>query len=209
MNPRRSQALFLRHIESRCTTLNSTTTHQDGMPSLRTWLVLGMAGFLAFFFLPLIPFAKTLHFSCVFSCPPSPPGGSFSGYDSIGYLLTGWGASYSAWLGGYLPPAISLSSSQGPITLTAFGALVAVVLPIAVVSVGVLAPQIVRRSNAARVAFVTVSACISFFSLAELLFSRGALIPLVESEALALVLLGGVMATYGLGRWIFHPGQTA
>jgi hypothetical protein len=178
------------------------------MPSLRMGLVLGMVGFLLLFLLPLVPFTKTVQVSCVFSCPAVPLGDSYSGYNSIGYLLTGWGASYSGWLGGYAPPAISLVSSQGPITLTAFGALIAVVFPIAVVSVGLLAPQIVGRSRAARAGFVAFSAFISFFSLAELLFSSGAVIALIFSEALAFVLLGGLMVTYGLGRWVFRPTET-
>jgi len=178
------------------------------MRSLRIGLVLGMVGFLLLFFLPVIPFTKTIQISCVFSCPAVPTGGSYSGYNSVGYLFTGWGASYSGWLGGYTPPAISLVSSDGPTTLTAFGAFIAVVLPIIVISAGLLAPQIVGRSRAAKAGFVAFSGFISFFSLAELLFSRGTLIPLIYSEALASVLLGGVMVTYGLGRWIFSPSQT-
>jgi hypothetical protein len=179
------------------------------MRRLRIGIAVSLVGFLALFFLPLIPFTRMIHASCVFSCAPIPSGGAYSGYDSIGYLMTGWGAIYSGWMGGYIPPVVSYDLSGELTTLTGFGALLAIVYPIAVGCVGMFGPEIVKWSRLSRVVFAGLGAFVFGFSSLILVSEQPLLNPVFILEGAWLVPVGGLMIAYGMRRWMFRVDAAA
>lgn len=162
-----------------------------------------LLGFLLVFFLPLVPFTKAVTCNAppggfYFGCPPIPTGGSYSGYHSIGYLLTGWGASYSGWLGGYVAPAVANGACPG-CYLTAFGVLLAVALPLVVAIAVFLSPEIVGLSKVTRIGFIAFGAFVVALSALLLISMIGQGFQLVFALLGAvLVPTGSAMVVYGL-----------
>ena len=142
--------------------------------NVRLGLVVFLVGFLFVFFLPLLPFTHVVTPACsppgqggMSWCTDMPFGGSYSGYQSIGHFLAGWGATYADWLGGYVPPAISYDLGGGYSTLTALSVTFSVMLPIAIACVWLLAPEIVKTSKILRMGFGVFGAAL--FALADLM----------------------------------------
>ena len=174
------------------------------MRGLRVGIGVLAVAFMVVFFLPLIPFSTPVHVSCSFSCPGLPPPGSVnSGYNSIGYLVTGWGAVYSGWQGGYLPPTISYELSGELTTLTAFGALLAVVLPIVVCCVGLFSREIVKLSRVSRISFTVFGAFVFAFWSLIVATEQPFLNPVFLLEGIWMIPVGAMMVAYGMGRWTF------
>jgi hypothetical protein len=136
-----------------------------------------------------------------------PSGGTYSGYNSIGYLLTGWGAGYSGWQGGYLPPAITYEMGGQLTTMTAFGALIGVILPIAIACVGLFAPEIVKLSRSSRASFSVFGAFVFVLWSLVIASDKPFLNPVYLLEGIWMVPIGVFMVAYGTGRWMFHAGQ--
>jgi hypothetical protein len=106
------------------------------------------------FFLPVVPWIQAVTATCLdggFTCP-NIPGGSLIGYQSIGHLVTGWGAYYSSWFseglqnwGGYIIPTITVNLGDGPGTLTPWGLLFTIFIPAAAVCAWLLGPELIRN----------------------------------------------------------------
>ncbi len=142
--------------------------------ALRAGLAAGLLAFVLLFFVPILPFTQVVKPFCgppgpggFTSCGPVPDGGSSSGYQSIGHLTIGWGAIYSGWLGGYVPPSITYDLGDGIQTLTGFEVLLAVVLPVAIACAWLFSPELVGFSRASRIVFFGFGAAL--FLLSDLL----------------------------------------
>ena len=142
--------------------------------ALRFGVVIVLSAFVFVFFVPILPFTQVVTPTCsapgpggISFCSAMPWGGSYSGYQAIGFLLTGWGATYSGWLGGYVPPPISFDFGSGYSTLTAEGVVFSVLLPIAVVSIWLLSPELVKSSRVTRAGLGVFG--LFLFALADLM----------------------------------------
>jgi len=170
-----------------------------GRRTVRLGVFLGLVGFLLVFFLPVL----------TYTLPPSPCAGicigifpGFSGYQSLGFYITGWGAISGGWLEGYQPPAITYDFGGGPSTLTALGAFFTVVLPTVVACVWLLAPELVKFSKISRIGFGVFGAAI--FVLADLM-----LISMVQQAAFPwdIVLVGTFYGASGI-LMVMHAMHT-
>jgi uncharacterized membrane protein len=133
---------------------------------IRIGIVAGIALFLFVFFVPVLPFTSAVN--CTLPAGSEIPsscfiaGGAYnSGYHSIGYQLTGWGATGSSgwWSEGYSPPMIADGPCDGgSCYLTSVGALLTVVLPLFVASSVLLAPEMIRLSRLTRTGFAALGA---------------------------------------------------
>ncbi len=161
---------------------------------------------LFFFFVPLVPFsAPYLCNNNGWGCGPESPKGFITGFNSLGLQVVHWGASSGGFLGGgdYSPPVITEIAGGPQNTLTAFGALISVVVPLIAACAGLLAPEIVRRSRVTRIGFVVFGAFVFAFSTLMVI----SMTPVVALPGLVLVWEGGLIAIYGLRPWVFHPGN--
>jgi len=136
-----------------------------GSRTIRLGVSLGLAGFLLVFFLPVLPYTQLSGPPCAAICVGVFPG--FTGYQSLGFYATGWGAISGGWFAGYQPPAVTYDFGGSPSTLTAFGVFLAMVLPTVVACVWLLAPELVRFSKVSRIGFGVFGAAI--FGLADLM----------------------------------------
>ena len=119
------------------------------MRALRIGAALALLGFLIFFFVPLVYDPK------LFACYGW--GGCLTnaaGLKSLGYWLFNWGGTYSfasgqgnsAQPGAYFAPPIGDLSTYGVLLYAAF--------PLVAAFIGLLAPEIMERSRAARIGFI-------------------------------------------------------
>lgn len=161
-----------------------------------------MIGLMFLFLLPFVPFTTTINCEvppgvavpspCLFSTKPS-----YTGYESVGYLLIGRGATYSDSLGGYVTSQVG--------NLTAFGVLLTVVLPLVLACVGLLAPELVKRSQMSRAgliflgAFLAILESLSLFSMVS-----GGFYPPLGVLGIALLVMGVAMVIYGMHPWALH-----
>ncbi|MDV3278541.1 MAG: hypothetical protein LYZ69_08805 [Nitrososphaerales archaeon] len=175
---------------------------------LRIGIALILLGFLFVFFVPLV-YDATM-FQCAessFVCLTNP-----SGLKSLGYALFHWGGAYSfgeagdSQLLGYAFLPEGYFSYPGTSGLTSFGVLLLVAFPITVACVGLLAPEIIRKSRVMRIGFVGLGAVV--FVLHALFF----LSMISEGFNLTVALLGAVLAAtggtmvlYGLRPGFFTP----
>ena len=167
-------------------------------------------GFLFVFFVPVI-YDATM-FQCTnpqLACLSNP-----FGMKSIGYAIFHWGGAYSFGGGGdqqlsgytFLPEGyFKTPDSSG---LTAFGVLLFLALPMTVSGLGLLGPEIVKKSKVTRAGFVVFGAFV--FALAALvaLFSTPFNLGLALLFGGVLAPIGGLMVLYGLHRWMFRPEYT-
>jgi hypothetical protein len=179
---------------------------------------LALLGFLFVFFVPVI-YDATM-FQCSnpqlavepfsgYTCLTNP-----SGLKSIGYALFHWGAGYS--FGGGGDPQLSgytfLPDGYFPMPdgsrLSTFGVLLFLALPMTVAGLGLLGPEIVKKSKVTRAGFVIFGAFV--FALAALvaLFSSPFNLGLALLFGGVLAPIGGVMVLYGLHRWMFRLDYT-
>lgn len=111
----------------------------------RTMAIL-LFSFLFIFFVPIVPY-KILNDCVVLSgCPHlvSPHTIYFTGYYSIGLSVFKWGASWSGFLSYYSPPRIAIGFGGSISQLTALGALLIVVLPLSLLAIALVSPEIVN-----------------------------------------------------------------
>lgn len=151
----------------------------------------GLAGLISaalfVFFVPFIPYHVTV------SCPPTgsfgcPTPGDFGNYNSLGLTFFGWGAAYSFGAQTYSPPLVNFVSGGELNSMSPFGALFSIVIPLLVACVGLLAPEIVRFSRPGRVGLAGFGAAVLAFSIILL---GSTLFPVVPPLALA-----GLALTY-------------
>jgi hypothetical protein len=155
------------------------------------------------FFVPLVPY--TTPYRCdanSLGCGPESPRGFITGFNSLGLPLVHWGASSGGFLGGgtYNPPVITDSLGGVSEQLTGFGALIAVVLPLIAACVGLLAPELVRKSRATRIGFIVFGALAFAFSILMVV----SLTASIALPGLLLIWEGGLIAFYGLRPWTSH-----
>lgn len=173
---------------------------------LRIGAALVLCGFLFIFFVPIV-YDATM-FQCRAGgllCLTNP-----SGIKSIGYTFFHWGGAYSPGgagdpqLAGYtfLPEGYFVLLGTN---LTAFGVLLFVAFPIAIACVGLVAPEMVKKSRATRIGFILYGAFV--FTLSLLMFltmaSEGFNAALT-TLGVVLLPMGMVMLVYGLRPGIFH-----
>jgi hypothetical protein len=182
----------------------------------RIALSLGLFALLFVFFIPII-YDPTM-FRCTngaFLCLTNP-----SGWKSLGFWLFHWGGAYSPGGAGdpqlmgyaFLPgdyfrvPGWLNGPPWNGGQMTAFGVVFSVAVPAFVAAIGLMGPEIIRRSRAARAGFTAFGAFV--FALAALMYvsmiSQG-FHPLVALLGEALGAMGGVMVLFGLQRWMFGP----
>jgi hypothetical protein len=165
---------------------------------VRIGIAVGIMGFLLMFFLPILPFARAGSGVCGaagyggFSLCTR--GGAYSGYQSIGLSITGWGALYSNWFansqnwGGYVAPIVG--------SLTTWGVLITFAFPLVITTVDLVAPEIVRASKLASYAFAALG---GFTVIISVLF----IVSMISTLAVLGMLLspvGVLMVIYGTPR---------
>jgi hypothetical protein len=160
----------------------------------------GLAGLilaaLFVFFAPLIPHHVALN------CPvPSygcPTPGDFGNYNSLGLAVFGWGAAYSFGATTYSPPLVNFVSGGELNSMSPFGALFSMVIPLIVASIGLLAPEIVGFSRAARAGLAGFGAAVLAFSIILLGSTLSPVVPPLALAGLALAYEGGALLLLGL-----------
>lgn len=172
---------------------------------IRVGAALSALGFLVFFFVPTV-YNPTL-FQCVnygLSACPSPP----SGLMSLSYAMFHWGSTYSlaSWLSfgayGILPVGFFALPNGGE--LTTVGSLFLVALPVAIVGLGLLGPEIARKTRLGRAGFTLLGAgavLLSAAMFASMAMEEGTdgLPPPPDVALGAFVGFGGlVIALYGI-----------
>jgi hypothetical protein len=177
---------------------------------LRVGAALALLGFVIVFFVPVI-YDPTM-FQCAnpsFACLSDP-----SGLKSIGYTLFHWGGAYSfggAGVGeplrGYAFLPDGYFALPDGSRLTTFGVLLSVAFPAVVASVGLAAPEIVKKSLATRIAFTCFGGFIFALSLLMLvsMLSEG-LNSILAAFPVVLFPVGSSMVVYGLRPGIFQIG---
>ena len=185
---------------------------------VRVGIACVLAGFLLVFFLPVLPFTNAVN--C--NIPPgalypsvclNPSGAFYSGYQSIGHLLTRWGSVYSSWyadsqnFGGYVSPAVSYGLGIEVTFLSTLGFLLLFVFPAIVACVGLLAPEMVGFSRVSRIGFVAFGALTFIFSALLLASTLGQLVSSWPFLIVGVVLCpaGALMVSYGLRIWSLGP----
>ena len=158
--------------------------------------------FLVVFFIPFV-YNATL-FQCTNGnelCLINP-----SGLESAGYVLFHWGAVYS--FGGAGDPQLhGYDFYPGFAMLTAFGVLLFVAFPIAAAGIGLMAPEIVRKSIAARIGFImTMGLTLAFSGLlyASILGSVQNFDLQLAIPTLVLIPTAFLLVLYGIRPDIFH-----
>jgi hypothetical protein len=188
------------------------STYPLGNPRLGMWAnrvrlgaALSLLGLLAFFFVPMI-YSPTM-FQCTNAAVlcPAPP----SGLMSLSYALFHWGSTYSlaSWLsfGAYNIIPVGFFALPGGNELTTVGSLFLVALPIAVVGLGLLGPEIARRTKVGRAGFTTfgvgsgVLSAAMFVSMAIGARSNGGPAPPAVALGAFLGFGGSVIVLYGIG----------
>ena len=182
------------------------------MKFLRIGSGLVLLGFLLVFFVPVI-YDATM-FQCTnpaFGCLSNP-----AGLKSIGYSLFHWGGAYSFGGGGdpqlsgytFLPEGYFAMPMPDGSSLSTFGVLLFLALPIAIGGLGLLGSEIVKKSKVTRAGFIIFGAFV--FALAALvaLFSTPFNLGLALLFGGVLAPIGGLMVLYGLHRWIFRLDYT-
>ncbi|MDG6914025.1 MAG: hypothetical protein JRN44_01235 [Nitrososphaerota archaeon] len=184
---------------------------------IRIWAALSALGILAFYFVPAV-YTPTL-FQCAtfipswgyaFNCP-SPS----SGLMSLSYALFHWGSTYSlaSWLsfGAYNVLPVGFFALPDGGKLTTFGSLFLIALPVAMVGLGLLGPEITGRMRLGRAGFTFLGA--GFVSLSAAMFASMAMetgtsgLPPPPDVALGTFLgFGGlVIVLYGIGFFDSPP----
>jgi len=177
------------------------------LSQLRVGAALALLGFLIFFFVPMVYDPK------LFACYGW--GGCMTnaaGLKSLGYWLFNWGGTYSfasglgnsGQPGGYFAPPIGNLSTYGVLLYAAF--------PLVATFVGLLAPEIMGRSKAARISFIVFGGFVLVFSAFLLVSTMPAIASLgsgVGWTCLGLIWEGGMMAFYGLHATGSRPSRTA
>jgi hypothetical protein len=112
--------------------------------------------------------------------------------------LVHWGASSGGGLGGgtYYPPDITDTLGGVSEQLTAWGAFISVVVPLITACLGLLAPEMIRRSWAMRIGFVAFGASILALSILLVISMTLA----IAFPGLVLVWEAGAMVFDGLRR---------
>jgi hypothetical protein len=169
--------------------------------SLRFGAAALLFGFLLVFFVPMV------YDSTMFQC--SGPGfvclTNQAGLKSIGYTLFHWGAAFSfggagdPQLSGYsfLPDGYFAMPDGG--SLTAFGVLMLLALPVAVADIGLIAPELARKSRATRIGLAAFGAFI--LSLSILMFVSVA----SEGPNLEMLALAGFLGFVGANMVFYGP----
>ena len=174
---------------------------------LRIGVSIFLAGFLFVVFVPVI-YDATM-FQCTspaFACLSNP-----SGLKSIGYALLHWGGAYSlggggsSQLGGYTFLPDGYFALPDGSRLTTGGVLLFVAFPMVVASIGLVAPEIVKKSLAARIAFTFFGGIVLALSLLMVvsILSEG-FNSILAAFAVVLFPLGSLMVIYGLRPRIFE-----
>ncbi len=188
--------------------MRGSMSHSDKLSQLfslkaRLTIVLLLVVFLFEFFLPLVPYTGTMGCTVHSSYEPcSQLMATFSGYHSIGYILTGSGASYAEMLGSYIASNIANLLSIGVLFLVAF--------PIIVACVGLLEPEIIRLSRFLRIGIVVFGAsAVTFSGLALLtiasdIASIGMIGIGLAVSALALFAMGTFILGFDVLVFPFH-----
>lgn len=173
--------------------------------NIRLVVALIAFAFLFVFFVPLIYDATMLQCSYGAEACFSNP----SGLKSLGYTIFHWGGAYS--LGGAGDPQVSgyaflpdgfLALPDGT-HLTAYGVLLFVALPFFIGGIGLLAPEITRKSKLTRIGFTIFGAFVLILSVLMLftMWSEGFNLALA-TLAITLFPAGFVMTIYGTRRRI-------
>jgi hypothetical protein len=174
---------------------------------LRLGAALALLGFLIFFFVPIVYDPR------LFACAGW--GGCLTnaaGLKSLGYWLFNWGGAYSfasglgnsGQPGGYFAPPIGDLSTYGVLLYAAF--------PLVAAFIGLLAPEIMGMSRAARIGFIVFGGFVLVFSAFLLVSTMPAIASLgpgVGWTCLGLIWEGGAMAFYGLQATRNRPSRTA
>jgi hypothetical protein len=171
----------------------------------RLWRMLGVSillGFIFVFFVPIVYATRMFQCGEAAMCLVND-----SGLRSIGYVLFGWGGTYSFGLGassplnGYFVPTPADPWPVGGVLLMVF-------LPLMVAAAGLLAPEIARVSRVARFGLVGFGASVTTLSaLAVATTTPGPF--LAELIFLPMAWAGGLIVLYGMRGWICAPGGSS
>ena len=92
--------------------------------------------------------------------------------------------------------------------LSTFGVLLFLALPMTVAGLGLLGPEIVKKSKVTRAGFVIFGAFVFALAAFVALFSSPFNLGLALLFGGVLAPIGGVMVLYGLHRWMFRLDYT-
>ena len=135
---------------------------------VRVGAALSALGFLAFFFVPMV-YSPTL-FQCLNGAEvcPAPP----SGLMSLSYAMLHLGSTYSlaSWLsfGAYDILPVGFFALPDGNVVTTVGSLFVIALPVAVIGLGLLGPEITRRTRLGRALYTLLGAGVMLLSVAML-----------------------------------------
>lgn len=104
-----------------------------------------LLSFLFVFFAPIVRYKILNDCAALPGCLhlTSPHVAYFTGYNSIGLAVFKWGASWSNFLSYYSPPRIAINMSGSTSLLTASGALLFVLLPLSLLALAFISPDII------------------------------------------------------------------
>jgi hypothetical protein len=148
------------------------------------------------FFVQFIPHHVTV--SCPVVSYGCPTPGDFGNYNSLGLAIFGWGAAYSFGASTYSPPLVNFVSGGELNSMSLFGALISIIVPLIVASIGLLAPEIVGFSRPARVGLAGFGAAVFAFSIILLGSTLSPLVPPLAIAGLVLAYEGGAILVSGL-----------
>ena len=186
---------------------------------IRIGAALSALGFLAFYFVPAV-YNPTL-----FQCAPMIPAGGYAfdcpsppaGLMSLSYALFHWGSTYSlaSWLsfGAYNVLPVGFFALPDGGELTTVGSLFVIALPVAVIGLGLLGPEIARSTRLGRAGFTLLGVGVAVLSVAmfvSMVMEGGTngLPPPPDVALGAFLGFGGlVISLYGVGFFDSSPQE--